>query len=245
MRISFGTVCVWALGAVLLAACGGGGGGGGDGTAATPAAVPPQPQQPMQPMPQDPASGAVSYGSYGAWNRSIRDTFPRMATCATAYICDGLLPALTGTIESPFGSTAAYDPVTDDWAATWSGEIEGYRHSDHDGDGPDGRHFMGTAKLKIVGTQTTHVRFWTERVYYQLADGSGRGTGSPGLNAMPDREGEALRIPLSTAAGEKGYFSGEGVHGQFAVPETGATVPPGAAGHLKRSGHTAVFEVRR
>ncbi len=65
--------------------------------------------------------------SYGAWNQEIRDAFPAIASCTSG--CSALFPAAPARIRSPFGETAAFDPSQDQWAATWTGGIEGYRNS--------------------------------------------------------------------------------------------------------------------
>ena len=222
---------------LLLAGCeGSGGGGGSPGIAGMTGAVPPSSSDPLR-------------MSYGAWNQEIRDAFPAIASCTSG--CSALFPAAPARIRSPFGETAAFDPSQDQWAATWTGQIEGYRNSDPDlvGSGA-GRHWTGTAKLEIQSTDLSRVRFWGEDLLYDLEAG-GRSGVSPDLNLDPPDGPDGPYSPdtawvatLSTAIGEKGYFSGNGVHGQFDAAPAGVT-PTRAIGHFQRRGHTGVFEVSR
>lgn len=162
-----------------------------------------------------------------------------------------MIPEGPTEIRSPFGETAAFDPAADQWTATWTGQIEGYRHTDPDGVGVGlDRRWTGTAKLRIEAAQASEVRFWGENMRYDLEAGGRSGT-SPDLSQEPPDGPDGPVSPdtawvatLSTAIGEKGYFSGTGIHGQFAVAPAGVT-PTRAIGHLQRRGHTAVFEVDR
>ena len=182
--------------------------------------------------------------SYGAWNQEIRDAFPAIASCTSG--CSALFPAAPARIRSPFGETAAFDPSQDQWAATWTGQIEGYRNSDPDlvGSGA-GRHWTGTAKLEIQSTDLSRVRFWGEDLLYDLESG-GRSGLAP--DKIPDSRASPWFATLSTAAGQKGYFVGSGdhagLHGQFDAAAAGVT-PSRAIGHISSGGQTGVFKVER
>ena len=183
------------------------------------------------------------------WNRGIRNAFPALARCTAG--CAFVIPEGPTEIRSPFGETAAFDPAADQWTATWTGQIEGYRHTDPDevGAGLD-RRWTGTAKLRIEAAQASEVRFWGENMRYDLEAGGISKIGPDLSRETPDgpdgpvSPDTAWVATLSTAIGEKGYFSGTGIHGQFAVAPAGVT-PTRAIGHLHRRGHTAVFEVDR
>ena len=238
---------------LLLAGCeGSGGGGGSPGIAGMTGAVPPSSpgtMPPSSPGTVPPSSSDPSHMSYGAWNQQIRDIFPTIAACLAG--CGELVPAAPANIVSPFGATAAFDPAQDQWAATWTGGIEGYRFSDPDavGTGLD-RRWTGEAKLKIESMEPSHVRFWVEEARYDLEAGGRSGVSpdlrldTPGSPDGPYSPDTAWVATLSTAIGEKGYFSGNGVHGQFDAAPAGVT-PTRAIGHFQRRGHTGVFEVSR
>ena len=257
---------------LLLAGCeGSGGGGGSPGIAGMTGAVPPSspgtmpPSSPGTVPPSSPGTmppsspGTVPPSSpgtmppsstdplrmsYGAWNQEIRDAFPAIASCTSG--CSALFPAAPARIRSPFGETAAFDPSQDQWAATWTGQIEGYRNSDPDlvGSGA-GRHWTGTAKLEIQSTDLSRVRFWGEDLLYDLESG-GRSGLAP--DKIPDSRASPWFATLSTAAGQKGYFVGSGdhagLHGQFDAAAAGVT-PSRAIGHISSGGQTGVFKVER
>ena len=217
---------------------GGSEGGGGGG-----------PEITVPPIPPSPPPSYASYATYGEWNRGIRNAFPALARCTAG--CAFVIPEGPTEIRSPFGETAAFDPAVDQWTATWTGQIEGYRHTDPDdvGVGLD-RRWTGTAKLRIEAAQASEVRFWGENMRYDLEAGGRSGTGPdlgqgpPDGPVSPVSPDTAWVATLSTAIGEKGYFSGNGVHGQFEAAEAGTT-PSRAIGHIQKAGHTGVFEVSR
>ena len=153
-----------------------------------------------------------------------------------------MIPEAPTEIRSPFGETAAFDPAADQWTATWTGEIEGYRHPDPDGAGVRlSRRWTGTAKLRIEAAQLSQVRFWSENLLYDLEAG---GPAVIGPDHIPDTSGNAWVATLSTASGEKGYFSGDEIHGQFGAAPAG-TIPSSAIGHIQDAGYTGVFKVSR
>ena len=164
---------------LLLAACDDGrgsrGGGGGSGDSGGGGPTISTPSTPPSTLPS-----YASYASYGEWNRGIRNAFPALARCKVG--CANVIPEAPTEIRSPFGETAAFDPAADQWTATWTGEIEGYRHPDPDGAGVRlSRHWTGTAKLRIEAAQASEVRFWGENMRYDLEAGGRSGT-SPDLS---------------------------------------------------------------
>ena len=247
------TVCLSIACSVLLAACGSGGGNSAPSPVQPPSMTSDQPpsmtsdqppsmtsdQPPSMTSDQPPPPGsATSYMTYAEWNQQVRDAFPALASCTEA--CDTLVPMDTATIRSPFGETAAFDPAVDDWSGTWGGSISGYRHVDPDGDGTGVRRdWTGDAKLAIESTDLSRVRFWGENLRYRLSDHT---TSTVSPDRIPQTRADAWVATLSTAAGQKGYFSGSGVYGQFTATRPGRD-PDLATGHIHRDGHTGAFVV--
>lgn len=229
-------VCVSMFCSLLLAACGlpdagsGGGGSGGSGHLDSAPVT--------GPVHISPPEVDSTYATYAQWNQAIRAALPTLETCATA--CGDAIPTATGPFRSPFGATAAFDAVTDRWTALWAGDFHGYSHSDPGGDELD-RRWAGAAALEIESADPSRVRMWGENVTHFLKDG---GISGVRPDSIPDGPHDPWFATLSAAPGRKGYFSGDGIHGQFdAAPE--GTVPGRAIGHIHRDGHTGVFEVRR
>ena len=239
MRKRHAMACLSVLCSVLLAACGGGAVGGGGAGAAGAAGPGPEPDASQPPT--------FSYATYGAWNQAIRDrTFAHFANCGDR--CDRpRVPAAPATIESPFGAMKTFDPMVDQWAATWSGPIEGYRQTDLDGSDIVTRRWTGDAVLEIKSTARGEVRFWTENTRYHKTDGTLWGFG-PLATEIPANSHDAWLARLSTMEGQKGYFSsstsGREFYGQFAAAPDG-TVPQGAIGHIYGRGHIAAFKVSK
>ncbi len=233
MRNRQRTACVVTLCSLLLAACGGSGGGiggvgAGDGGNAG--------------IPDDGTTGTLlrdEYGSYAGWNSSVEGAFPLLETCSAP--CATPVPADPGDVVSAFGDTAAFDPATDQWEATWTGDMVGIRHSGSPGTGL-ARRWTGTAKLEIRATDRGNVRFWGENMRHNLEAG-GMSTTAP--DGIPTDSAAAWVAALSTTAGEKGYFSGDKVFGQFAPPETPGATPDSALGHITNDDHVALFEVAK
>ena len=198
----------------------------------------------MPPAPTPPAPTPNAFGSYGVWNNAIEAAFPGLADCTAQ--CADLIPAAPSTFVSPFGADAAFDPTMDQWAATWTGPMEGYFHIDPDNDGPIDNRWTGTAKLQIEARAPSTVRLWGENMRYDLEEGGSSGVG---VSGVPDSRSGAWSATLSTEAGEKGYFSfsddqGREIHGQFEAAAPGTT-PSRVVGHFQRAGHRATFEASR
>ena len=117
----------------------------------------------------------------------------------------------------------------------------GIRRLDPDEDGPSTPYWTGTAVLKIESETPASVLFWTEETAFRLDDGRRRGQG-PG--DVPDKQAAAWTAVVSTTAGQKGYFSGSQIHGQFNASSAGTT-PSGAIGHFQSGGQTGTFEVSK
>lgn len=129
-----------------LSGCGGGGGSGGGGAGIAP---------PTGDMP--PSMSSSPYGTYGNWNRAIENAFAGADYTTCTERCDTYFPARPAPIRSPFGDTAAFDPATDQWAAEWTGTVEGYTNHDPDSAGPMVNRWDGTAHLQIRAEQPSQV----------------------------------------------------------------------------------------
>ena len=251
---------------LLLAACGGsgsgGGGGGGGGSGVADNGGPPssggtdtstmQDDPPTMP-PRTP--GTVLYGN---WNllieRALDADYPGCVEGCGRWFPprpqvdddpDDDVPPRDIPFRSPFGQMATFDPATDRWEATWSGEARGSRHVDPDEVGSGaGKAWAGTFNLLIESGELSTVKMWAENLRYRLEDDSGFSNtfvdGIPQDSTEPDTWWTAT---LSTEPDEKGYFSGDRLHGQFFPPSSGDTLPPSAIGHIFGAGHTGVFEV--
>ena len=249
-----------ALCALLLAACGGGGGEGGGGpaspvaTAASPSLAELCMQDPRYCLEPSRTEGTVLYGN---WNELIKDALTRdfpgcEADCGRWFPPrpqhdedpDDTVPPRDIPFRSPFGQMATFDPATDRWAATWSGDARGSRHSDPDDAGPAGKAWQGTFNLEIESGEWSTVKMWAENLFYrQAADPDMPTTVAVDDDEIPNSESDAWTATLSTAVDQKGYFSGDELHGQFLPPGSGETIPPSAIGHIHDDDHTGVFEV--
>ena len=239
---------------LLLAACGGAGGGGSGGEVAGESAA-------SQDAAMEGSREQGNFPNYGRWNAAISTWLWSFGRCNDR--CGVWFPREPESVASPFpdenGEPATFDPSTDVWAATWSGDAEGYRYLDPDGTGPAGKYWTGTFNLRIDAANPSRVLVWGEDLFYRrAADRDMATTVAVDDDEIPDSRSDAWHATLSTNPGEKGYFKGDvppadpndppenfaglGIRGQFLPPGVGTT-PLSAIGHVRTENHTGVFEV--
>ena len=182
----------------------------------------------------------ITINSYGDWNRKVRNQISNLGHC------DGYCPISVSNkpfeIVSPYGSSVAFDPMVDNWQGEWRGPIEGFRRLDPDGEGILDHRWTGTAILRIDSSDWSEVKFLLTGANYLTVEGSRSGVGVDNIPQVEMSAPQPWTSRLSEVQGQKGYFEGNGLWGQFGRSNG---TPSSVTGHLDRAGHVATFTAQK